>query len=220
MATRENSREVILADVRAGLGRAPGAPVAARPAIPPPRALGAPDQEIERLLSEIAALKGNAQRLASADVSTALADLVRAENVRKATQWSTAGLERLGVTSCLRGLGVEIVPSDAGIKVFGDVDLGITEADFALAETGTLGLLSSPAKPRQVSLVPRIHLAIVPARAFRADMHQVFEEAKKQGYLVFITGPSRTADIELTVTIGVHGPKVLYVWVVDGSWAE
>ncbi len=210
----------MLAEVRAGLGRAPGAPVAPRPAIPPARAPGARDQEIERLLSEITALKGNARRLSNSEVSAALADLVRAENVRKATLWGTAGLERLGVASGLRGLGVEIVPSDAGIHVLGDVDLGITEADFALAETGTLGLLSSPSKPRQVSLVPRIHLAIVPARAFRADMHQVFEEAKAQGYLVFITGPSRTADIELTVTIGVHGPKVLYVWVVDGSWAE
>jgi L-lactate dehydrogenase complex protein LldG len=45
----------------------------------------------------------------------------------------------------------------------------------------------------------------------RADMHQVFDEAKDSNYLVFITGPSRTANIELTVTLGVHGPKSLYV---------
>lgn len=49
----------------------------------------------------------------------------------------------------------------------------------------------------------------------RADLHQVFAEAKDSNYLVFITGPSRTADIELTVTLGVHGPKNLYIWMIS-----
>jgi L-lactate dehydrogenase complex protein LldG len=93
-------------------------------------------------------------------------------------------------------------------------DLGVTEADVALPETGTLGLFSSSEKPRAVSLLPRIHLALVRPEAIRTDLHQVFAEARSQPYLVFITGPSRTADIELTVTLGVHGPQVLCVWVV------
>lgn len=91
---------------------------------------------------------------------------------------------------------------------------GITEADLLLPETGTLVLRSSSEKSRAVSLVPRVHLAIVRPEILRVDMRQVFAEAKDSTYLVFITGPSRTADIELTVTLGVHGPKNLYVWVV------
>jgi len=48
----------------------------------------------------------------------------------------------------------------------------------------------------------------------RADMRQVFAEAKDGNYLVFITGPSRTADVELTTTLSVHSPKNLYVWMI------
>ena len=94
-------------------------------------------------------------------------------------------------------------------------DIGITEADYHLPETGTLVLKSSSEQPRAVSLLPRIHLAIVNHQMLRPDMHQVFAEAKYSHYLVFITGPSRTADIELTVTLGVHGPKNLFVWMLS-----
>ena len=77
-------------------------------------------------------------------------------------------------------------------------DLGITEADYLLSETGTLVFKFVAERPRAVSLLPRVHLAIVRPELLRADMHQVFAEAKDSRYLVFITGPSRTADIELT----------------------
>lgn len=91
-------------------------------------------------------------------------------------------------------------------------DLGVTGVDFAIPDTGTLGLLSSAEQPRAVSLLPRVHLALLRPAALRADLHQVFAQAKAHPYLIFITGPSRTADIELTVTLGVHGPQELYVW--------
>ena len=93
-------------------------------------------------------------------------------------------------------------------------DLGITEADYLLPETGTIVLHSSAEMPRAVSLLPRIHLAIVRPEMLRPDMHQVFAESRDCNYLVFITGPSRTADIELTTTLGVHGPKELFVWIL------
>jgi L-lactate dehydrogenase complex protein LldG len=91
----------------------------------------------------------------------------------------------------------------------------VTGVDAALPETGTLLLRSSPEKPLVVSLVPRVHLAILRPAALRADLHQAFAEVKTDGYCVLVTGPSRTADIELTLTIGVHGPKSLYVWLLD-----
>ncbi|MBZ5538046.1 MAG: LUD domain-containing protein [Acidobacteriia bacterium] len=210
-----DSRETILANVRGALGRAPGAPIANRPPVLAPRVAGPPDVEIDRLLSEVSALTGVTRRVSSGEIDAALRGLVESQSVRKATLWNTSRLGQLGVARRLSALGVEVVPPDAGAAALADVDLSITEADFALPETGTLGLFSSPSQPRQVSLVPRIHLAIVHPSALRADLHEVFAEAKTHPYMVFVTGPSRTADIELTVTIGVHGPKVLHVWVVD-----
>jgi L-lactate dehydrogenase complex protein LldG len=97
-----------------------------------------------------------------------------------------------------------------------ECDLGVTGVDAALPETGTLVLRSAPDRPRVVSLLPRVHLAVLRPAALRADLHQAFADVQGDGYSVFVTGPSRTADIELTLTLGVHGPKSLYVWLLDG----
>ena len=211
----ENSREAILADIRKTLQHAPGAPPPPAPRALPPRAAAASEEEIEKLVTEINALKGWACRLNRAAVPQALADLVKNESIRRAVTWNTPGLAQLGVRERLRGLGVEVIPHDAEKQVMAEAELGITEADFALPETGTIALLSSPDKPRSVSLLPRVHLAILHSSALRADLHEVFAEAKNEGYLIFITGPSRTSDIELITTIGVHGPRSLYVWILE-----
>lgn len=65
-------------------------------------------------------------------------------------------------------------------------------------------------KPRVVSLLPCIHPAIVPPEMLRAGMHQVFAEAKDSHYRVIITGSSRTADIEWTVTLGAMDQKICF----------
>jgi len=165
-------------------------------------------------LNEIKKLSGVGQKLSTPEIDSALKTLVEKQNIKKATAWETPYLRQLGITEILNALGVELVSPNASKHEMALCDLGITEADFLLPETGTLVLRSSAEKPRAVSLLPRIHLAIVRPEMLRADMHQVFAEAKDSHYLVFITGPSRTADIELTVTLGVHGPKNLYVWMV------
>jgi L-lactate dehydrogenase complex protein LldG len=205
----------ILINIRRALGREAGSPVAPRPPIVAPRPAGTLEGEIDLLLKEIKALSGTAQRLSPDELDAAVQDLVQREEVEKATLWPSAGLAELGLEKRLRSRGVQIIPANAGKHALAQCDLGVTEVDFALPETGTLGLLSAPEKPRMVSLLPRVHLAILRPQALRADLHQVFLEAKNRGYLIFITGPSRTADIELTVTLGVHGPKSLYVWCLN-----
>lgn len=205
-----------MAEIRQSLNRNGDSPVARRPPLPAPRAAETTEAEVERLIQEILSLDGAARRLEAPEIDAALAGLVKAENVRRATLWSTERLAQLGIADRLRELGVNLIPHDAGKQAMAEADLGVTEVDCALPETGTLGLLASPQKPRSASLLPRVHLAIMHPGALCPDLPQVFAKAKQRGYLVLITGPSRTSDIELVPTIGVHGPQRLYVWIVDG----
>ena len=94
-------------------------------------------------------------------------------------------------------------------------DIGITGADFAIADTGTLVLLSGPSQPRLTSLLPPVHIAILEKENIVLNIHALFAklgESHEKNYdelctcISFITGPSRTADIELNLTLGVHGP--------------
>lgn len=206
----------IIESVRRSLRRAAQTPLGVRPAIYESRQPESVDSEIERFLSEVKKLSGVSQRIAPDGIADALKALVSEQNIQKATVWDTSFLKQLGIADALRSLGVGLVSPNSDKHDMALCDLGITEADFILPETGTLVLRSSAEKPRGVSLLPRIHLAVVRPEMLRADMHQVFAEAKASHYLVFITGPSRTADIELTVTLGVHGPKDLYAWMISG----
>jgi L-lactate dehydrogenase complex protein LldG len=201
-------------NIRRALGRTDQSPLSPRPAIYPPRQTESAGAEIDRFLREIKKLSGVGRKLASGETEPALRTLLSEQDIRTATAWDTATLKELGIPAMLQAHGVKLVSPNADKHEMATCDLGITEADFILPETGTLVLRSSAAQPRAVSLLPRVHLAIVRPDGLRADMHQVFEEAKDDGYLLFITGPSRTADIELTVTLGVHGPKNLFVWIL------
>ena len=211
----------VIENVRRALGRTAqissplGTPLSLRPAIDESRLPESVDSEIERFLGEIKKLSGVGQKLSPSEIDSALKTLVEEQNIHKATVWETPHLRQLGITEILNSLGVELVSPNANKHEMALCDLGITEADYLLPETGTLVLRSSEEKPRAVSLLPRVHLAIARPEMLRPDMHQVFAEAKDGNYLVFITGPSRTADIELTVTLGVHGPKNLYVWMME-----
>jgi len=208
-------------NIRKSLGRTAqlsspqGTPLSLRPAIYEPRLPDSLDSEIEQFLGEIKKLSGVGQQLSSSDIESALKDLATEQNIRKATLWNTPHLLQLQIANYLSSIGVELVSPNADKHEMSGCDLGITEADYLLPETGTIVLSSSAENPRAVSLLPRVHLAIVRPEMLRPDMHHVFTEAKNKNYLVFITGPSRTADIELTTTLGVHGPKNLYVWVME-----
>ncbi len=95
-------------------------------------------------------------------------------------------------------------------------DLGLTGCDAAIAETGSLVLCSGEGKPRTASLLPFEHLALLSRKDILLSMGEFFskkvKEVSRSSCLNIVTGPSRTADIELSLTLGVHGPgKVMVV---------
>jgi L-lactate dehydrogenase complex protein LldG len=96
-------------------------------------------------------------------------------------------------------------------------DAGLTAVDAALAETGSLVVSSGPGRSRMVSLLPPVHIALVPASSLTPDLF-TWTAARGQAVpaaLTLISGPSKTADIEQTLAIGVHGPKRLIVILVE-----
>ena len=94
-------------------------------------------------------------------------------------------------------------------------DVGITYAQAGIAETGTLVLDSSRERNRLVSLVPPVHIAILNASSIVQTLGEALATLRQaeevSPIITLVTGPSRTADIELTLAIGVHGPQELYV---------
>lgn len=89
-------------------------------------------------------------------------------------------------------------------------EIGVTGCDGAIAETGSLVVLSGKGKPRAAALLPAVHIAVVKRSDLFFSMGEFFQKnadkLKQASSCSFITGPSRTADIELTLTVGVHGP--------------
>jgi len=114
--------------------------------------------------------------------------------------------------------------TDAGLQVearpaTGDDAVGISGAFCAVAETGTLMLLSGPESYATTSLLPETHIAVVPATRIVRSMEDACdllrrERATLPRQVTFVSGPSRTGDIEMTLVLGIHGPYRVHVIVV------
>jgi L-lactate dehydrogenase complex protein LldG len=122
-----------------------------------------------------------------------------------------------GVVSAI-ATNAEILEKAPADELF-DCDVGITSAQWAIAETGTLVLESGEEFARLASLVPDVHICILETHKIRRTMGEILDIVGRElnPTVTFITGPSRTSDIELTLAIGVHGPRELYVIVTNGE---
>lgn len=98
-------------------------------------------------------------------------------------------------------------------------EIGVTSADFGLADTGSLVFLSESHESRLISLLPPIHIAVISRAKILSGLDELFtivpQPADRSSSMVLITGPSRTADIEMRLVRGVHGPGEIHVIIVE-----
>lgn len=187
-----------------------------------------------RFATELEAVGGQGHR--AADAAAAAATIAALASQRAASRFVTWDLAALGlgsVAESLRGQGFEVQNASppraeaedpatrARLRVaLAEADLGITGASYAVAETGSLLLISGEGRSRLVSLLPRVHVALIrPEHLVPAmrDLGAILEVEHREGRaadascLNFITGPSRSADIEFVLARGVHGPGEIHV---------
>ena len=215
-----DSAEVI-GRVRKALGRSK--PLAEAPT--PPEIL----EPVTRLvqseigLPELFATRAQANKMHVESVSpdsvaNAMIDLLRAKNLKRIAMPASSSLEKLGVAKALRAAGLQVSGWDQiTLDELYEFDASVTDVTWAIAETGSLVIKSSRNHGRSISLVPMVHVAIVEPKNCVPDLLDLMEILEKEGVgnnVTIITGPSKTADIEGALVVGVHGPGEVHVFVL------
>ncbi len=150
-----------------------------------------------------------------------IAGMAMEHNSKSFIVWETPLVKQLKVAEYLESNDLSVITSHDK-KRLETADIGITEVDYAIADSGTLVLFSGPKKPRLVSLITPIHVAILDSKKIIPNIFVLFQilgtkSSDELQYkamtscITFITGPSRTADIELNLTLGVHGPREVHI---------
>ncbi len=208
-------REHILHKVRTALGRSVGQ--AAEPAPAPRLRIPEADPEtgLRSFFRRIEDLAGQTYRAGTPEQARAYVERVVAG--RPAVASNAPFLRACGITE-LASVRTGLADAAELRVACAAADFGITSADYALADTGTLVMLSSREEARLVSLLPPVHLAVVARDRLLTSLDELFtllpQPAEQTSSMVLITGPSRTADIEQILVRGVHGPGEIHVIVV------
>jgi L-lactate dehydrogenase complex protein LldG len=163
------------------------------------------------------------------------AEVYRFETRRDALDFILPFLQREGVADApgsyavwagspfLDGMDIGAIPEFPGLRfevsrtLAAQAKVGISRMEWALTDTGSLVQDQSAVEQRLVSSLPSIHIALVATGNILDGKKALFERLNPSmsRYIAFITGPSRTADIERVLTIGVHGPERLIIIFVD-----
>lgn len=215
-----DARTETLERVRAALA-ADGKLRSAPPALPPVLT-GAPvaaAARYELFRSTLERVGGRVERVPSLEAACArVAEEVRARGLRRV---ALSDAPELAALQARLAPGRELAGPDSPRAALLQAELGVTLAQRGIAETGTLVLESARERHRLISLLPPVHVALLSARNLLGTLGEALAAvsaptgAPASRTITFVTGPSRTADIELTLVVGVHGPRELLVLVHD-----
>jgi len=206
-------RDNVLHKARTALGRSAGQPLSAPP---PPVLLSIPEmgkeERIERFCRALENLAGHTYVAGSREAAFEYAAGLLEGKTAVAS--GHAYLDECGIAQLAQRTGD---PAELR-RLCSTVDIGVTSAEYALADTGTLVMLASPENARLVSLLPPMHLAVIPRECILTGLDELFTRIPlpmdETSAMVLITGPSRTADIEQILVRGVHGPGEIHVVIV------
>ena len=176
---------------------------------------------IESFKTRAEAVSAQVQRVATKELAIELiVRLLHQEGVEEKPQshavWASCRMigpvEKKKLEAAVPGIRFDVTRELAA-----DAKVGISQLDWALANTGTLVQTADAVDQRLVSTLPPVHIALISTAALLPDLPALLTrvDPRKSAYLAFITGPSRTADIERVLTIGVHGPERLIIVLVD-----
>ena len=148
-----------------------------------------------------------------------IANLVKFTNAKKVVTVDSPLQSASGINQQLQSMGVAVYTDVADIAEHAESsDIGISSVEFGIAESGSVCMDGYAYESRIVSMLPPIHVAFMNSNNVVLGITEAFDIISKvfdRGYISFITGPSRTADIERVLTIGVHGPKRFIVIAID-----
>lgn len=178
-------------------------------------------ERAERFVAELTRVGGTAKALAKAEEALPyILSLLDEREAERVLLDQDALLEKLDIKSALLERGIEVLDGEGDLERFKELDVGITGAIAAVADSGTLLLGGAPRGTWQwASLLPEIHIALIHTDRIRPDLQNALNDLKEacaRGVeeFVWITGPSRTADIAITLLLGMHGPRELHALIV------
>ncbi|MEX2261618.1 MAG: lactate utilization protein [Bryobacteraceae bacterium] len=209
------SRDHILHKIRTALGRSAGDPPPAPPEVRLRVLEASMEERIDRFCASLEALAGKTCRAASLEAAAEYVACLTGG--RPAIASNAPFLRECGITA-IPGVCSGIRDREELRGLCAVAGFGITSADYALADTGTLAMMASGSEARLISLLPPVHIAILPRERLLTNLDELLTlvplPVEERSSMVLITGPSRTADIEQILVRGVHGPGEIHVVVV------
>ena len=175
----------------------------------------------QRFAAEFESLGGQVFMAATDErLVAALVTALRQEAATRVIAWEHPELARFGgqAIAAIPGATLTVNRTNESkerlIELADAADAGLTWGDFAVADTGSLALLSDNGKSRSVSLLPAVHIAVVPASRLLATRRDLFrllrDDWRRSAAITLVSGPSKTGDIDGSIHKGVHGPRKAY----------